>query len=191
MNQSQFINYLIERYNYKSYLEIGISTGSTFRRVKCENKTGVDPNVDTTFKLTSDDFFSQNKDTFDVIFVDGLHLAEQSLIDVENSLKILKPGGLVIMHDCRPRHEIEQRRKGSSRHGFWTGDVWKAFVQIRKLAHVDAATFDTDWGLGVVVPRPNTAILEYDGPLDWGVFSQKRNELLRLMDFDGIVKFLP
>lgn len=191
MNQAEFLIYLISRYGYKSYLEIGISSGDTFNSVACEDKTGVDPNVDTTFKMTSDDFFSQNEKTFDLIFVDGLHLAEQSLKDVKNSLRFLNKGGTIVMHDCRPRHEIEQRRKGSHRHKFWTGDVWKAFVQIRKMPDIDAAVFDTDWGLGVVVPKANTQPLIYEGPLDWGIFVERRNELLRLMDFEEMQRFLP
>ena len=41
-NSADIMNYLINSYNYKSYLEIGIQNGYTFTAVKCEYKIGVD-----------------------------------------------------------------------------------------------------------------------------------------------------
>ncbi len=43
--------------------------------------------------MTSDDFFRQYQGPpFDLIFIDGLHLSEQVLTDVRNSLDWLSPG---------------------------------------------------------------------------------------------------
>jgi hypothetical protein len=37
------INGLIGSYNYRRYLEIGVSRGETFKIIKCGVKVGVDP----------------------------------------------------------------------------------------------------------------------------------------------------
>ena len=67
-----------------NYLEIGVNTpsqpGYNWVGVKAKIKHGVDPNVDTTYKMTSDEFFekplSQN---YSIVFVDGLHIFEQAI----------------------------------------------------------------------------------------------------------------
>ena len=37
--------------------------------------------------MTSDEFFKQNEDTYDVIFIDGLHTSDAVYRDINNSLK--------------------------------------------------------------------------------------------------------
>ena len=39
--------------------------------------------------MSSDEFFLKNKDQFDIIFIDGLHVYEQVKRDIENSLIVL------------------------------------------------------------------------------------------------------
>jgi hypothetical protein len=39
--------------------------------------------------MTSDEFFEINKSTYDIIFIDGLHIDEQVERDIINGLKIL------------------------------------------------------------------------------------------------------
>ena len=59
------INAFIKARKYKSFLEIGTADGANFRAVECEKKVNVDPNAEATFRMTSDDFFRQNRDRFD------------------------------------------------------------------------------------------------------------------------------
>ena len=59
--------------------------------------------------LTSDEFFEQNTEVFDVIFIDGLHLSEQVYRDITNSLSCLSENGYIICHDMNPMEEIIQR----------------------------------------------------------------------------------
>ena len=40
--------------------------------------------------MTSDTFFKNNKDKFDVIFLDGLHTYEQTIKDINNAIKAFK-----------------------------------------------------------------------------------------------------
>tara|TARA_B100001059_G_C17655332_1_gene486640 strand:+ start:127 stop:840 length:714 start_codon:yes stop_codon:yes gene_type:complete len=51
------------------------------------------------FKMKSDDFFQNNKEFFDVIYIDGWHGASQVRKDIENSWKFLNVGGIVICDD--------------------------------------------------------------------------------------------
>ena len=88
MNRIQIINNLIKKNNYKSYLEIGVNTpaqpGYSHDSIHVEIKHGVDPNVETTYKMESDDFFKNHiSQKYDIIFVDGLHLFEQAHRDIE------------------------------------------------------------------------------------------------------------
>ena len=67
------IEYLINKYSYSDYLEIGCDQDQLFSKIKIQNKVGVDPNSGGNVRKTSDEFFKENKNKFDIIFIDGLH----------------------------------------------------------------------------------------------------------------------
>lgn len=130
MNKSKIINDIIEEGGFKSYLEIGYAQGSNFKAINVENKTSVDPTApeDTPFdlhKMTSDEFFEANKKKFDVIFIDGLHEAEQVERDILNAWYSLKMGGYIVIHDILPFTEEMQKVPRTQEQ--WTGDVWRAW----------------------------------------------------------------
>ena len=52
-----------------------------------------------TFRGTSDEFFFENKDTFDFIYIDGNHQPRQVTKDAINAFEILKPGGIMAFDD--------------------------------------------------------------------------------------------
>ena len=160
-SRSNLINYLIGLYGYKSYLEIGVNNGENIERVECSYKVGVDPsnNYDkVTFNITSDDFFAQNKDTFDIIFIDGLHQYDQVKKDINNSLKVLNKNGVILLHDCMPSSFMRQAPKRSS--NIWNGDVWKNIVECRSLNEIDTYTIYADHGIGLILKRKNRNKLE-------------------------------
>jgi hypothetical protein len=130
MERCDVINYLINKYNYKSFLEIGTGPG-TFPRIICEEKFGVDPDPATnpTYLMTSDQFFAENHRKFDIIFIDGLHHEEQVTRDILNSLQCLNRNGTIVVHDCFPKSEIAQRVPREVE--WWNGDVWKAWMKFR------------------------------------------------------------
>ena len=99
--RTDLINYLITKHGYQTYLEIGLADGKNLESVIAPHKVGIDPSPASpaTHRMTSDAFFAVNKETFDIVFVDGLHLYEQALKDVENALACLNPGGVIVMHD--------------------------------------------------------------------------------------------
>ena len=147
MNRTDIINRIIQERGYKSYLEIGVQNGFNFSSVKCEQKTGVDPDpkaIGATDKVTSDDFFKTNKETFDCIFIDGLHTYEQSKKDFKNALKALSKQGCIIMHDVLPHNEVYTSID-------WCGEVYKTALLIAKSYNV--ITWDDDHGVLVVFPN--------------------------------------
>jgi hypothetical protein len=156
----QIINHFIRTRGYRRYLEIGVSSGRSIARTRCADRVGVDPEPRTEahgFALhakTSDEFFRDNTSTFDIVFIDGLHLAEQVLRDVLNSLAVLNANGIVLLHDCNPlSEEVQFREQPRGAKQGWSGDVWKAIVYIRRcVPQVYCRVLDTDQGIGVVVP---------------------------------------
>ncbi len=185
MKRVELINTLIERNRFQNYLEIGCAKNRTFNQVQAANKVGVDPISGGTVRKTSDEFFAQSKETFDVIFIDGLHHWEQVLRDVENGLAALSPKGVMILHDCLPTKEVHQLREPSPQSRAWTGDVWKAVVELRGWPHIDVAVLNSDWGLGVILNRPNTAPFTLDKKiedLDWHWFQLNSQTALRVVD---------
>jgi hypothetical protein len=131
----------------KSYLEIGVEYGTTFNNVHFLNKVGVDPSpkIDDHRILlkTSDKFFEDNNkcNTFDVIFIDGMHQANFFLKDFINSMKVLNEGGVIIVDDILPLNYNEQL-KIPVKHYYednilkygepWTGDGWSVVYFILK-----------------------------------------------------------
>lgn len=151
MNRVDVINLLIEKNNYKSYLEIGVQNGYSFNNVKCEMKIGIDPdsNSAATFKMTSDQFFKDKCiSRFDIIFIDGLHHSDQVLKDINNSFAYLNKNGIVVVHDCLPKEEIHQIVPRVSK--IWNGDVWKAMIMLKRIGCYKFNVIDTDYGIGLV-----------------------------------------
>lgn len=191
MNRIELLNYLIRSRSYNSYLEIGCAGNRTFRRIRAHHKVGVDPNRGGTLRISSDRFFDINQENFDLVFVDGLHHAEQVLRDVGNALRQLNDGGCIVLHDCLPTTEGQQNRTKPST-GSWTGEVWKAVVQLRTRPDCDLAVLDSDWGLGVLFKRANSEPLTMTNCecLSWLDDETSKRELLRVVDVTGIKSFI-
>ena len=95
-----------------------------------------------------------NNIKFDVIFIDGLHLASQVDIDVKNALKYIKDDGFIVLHDCNPPTEWHARESyeyfQTPALGFWNGTTWKAFLKWRYNPSVNSCCIDSDWGVGIL-----------------------------------------
>ncbi len=156
----EIIQKIIDKENYKTYLEIGCDKNENFSKIKVEKKIGVDPLRGGTMRMTSDKFFSLNKEFFDLIFLDGLHTYEQTITDINNSLKVVNNNGVIIIHDCLPKkiwNQIVPRV-----YGHWNGDVWKAIVHSRTYENADTYTCIADHGLGLIFKRKNRNQLYLD-----------------------------
>jgi hypothetical protein len=159
MKRFDIINYLIRVNNYKSFLEIGTQEHINLSNIIIDKKVSVDPDpeVNADFILPSDDFFKQNRDKFDIIFVDGLHHADFVYRDMINSLKILNPGGCIVVHDVIPysfeSQLIPLEKTLETGSGIWNGDVWKGWVKLRtERKDLNMKVVNTDHGCGIIHP---------------------------------------
>lgn len=132
----------------QDYLEIGCANNALFHSVFADNKIGVDPQSGGTHRMTSDEFFENNKQKFDVIFIDGLHEFQQVHNDLLNSIKCLKKGGIIAFHDMIPRNWLEEHMPRIN--SVWTGDVWKVAFELLQATGVDFKIVKADHGVGVL-----------------------------------------
>lgn len=152
--RTQTINELIESKGYSSYLEIGLGTGSNFNAIELDNKYGVDPKMPIptsglTYEMYSDEFFFENDLYFDIIFIDGLHHADQVERDIVNAWNCLNKGGMILIHDVKPpsyEATIVPRKQNQ-----WTGDVFKAWHGFKETyPKIKTGYIEEKYGLGVI-----------------------------------------
>ena len=145
------INLAVKKTNAKSYLEIGCDKDEVFSQVNVQTKIGVDIIRGGTHRMTSDWFFITNNQTFDVIFIDGLHYYEQLHRDVTHSLKFLNKNGIIIIHDLLPITEKQTAIPfpGSWYPG-WLGDAYKVNFDLINNPFFDFHIVKTDLGCGII-----------------------------------------
>ncbi len=190
-SRTEIIQSIIDEKKFNDYLEIGCDKDENFSKIKIPNKTGVDPLRGGTVRMTSDNYFSNNKNNlFDLIFLDGLHTYEQTIKDIFNSLKTLKKNGVIIVHDCLPKkiwNQIVPRM-----YGHWNGDVWKAIVHSRTIQSVDTYTCLADHGLGFIFNRPNRNLLKIENKnfkkLRFSEYYKNHDEFMNLVNFRDLKK---
>jgi SAM-dependent methyltransferase len=210
-SRTEVINKLLRRFNRPTtYLEIGVrDPEDNFVKISSEQKFSVDPGFEVQenkadFPCTSDVFFRRLKsrewkgvpDQFDLIFIDGLHTAEQADRDIANSLEILAEGGFIVMHDCNPPtewHAREEFRFGRSPAGkYWNGTSWKAFLKWRKNKDVYSCCVDTDWGVGIIskkflLGKATSLANEF---YEYKVFEAHRKEFLNLLTMEEFTQLI-
>jgi hypothetical protein len=202
------INFLLQKINkpHSIYLEIGVrNPQENFDKIDAVTKYSVDPGFENKqnpvdFKMTSDDFFSAldsgkilSKDNkFDLIFIDGLHLADQVERDINNALRYIDDHGFIVLHDCNPPTEFHAREsyyyRNSPAHGLWNGTTWKAFYKARLNKSLFSCCIDTDWGLGIISKSKNIGMYaQVDNPFfEYHVFEANRKDSLNLISFDEL-----
>ena len=154
--------------------------------------------------MTSDEFFRQLQAgeilsrymQFDVIFIDGLHLAEQVDRDVANALQFVKEDGFIVLHDCNPPTEWHAREDYyfplSPAKLYWNGTTWKAFLKYRFDDSLYSCCVDTDWGVGILSKSRNLgkAIPASNPFFEYNVLNDNRREMLNLVSFDTLRELL-
>lgn len=101
------INHFIKRYDYKSYLELGVrDKTNTYNHILCDNKTGVDIDgrCQPDYVMSTDEFFATVAvdKKWDIIFIDASHEKGQVRKDFNHSLEHLNDNGTIIMDDINP-----------------------------------------------------------------------------------------
>lgn len=188
----EIINEIANHFGHNRYLEIGLFLGNNFKHIICEWKESVDPNASThpTHAMTSDEFFGQTQDEWDLIFVDGLHTEEQVLKDIDNALLHLAEGGTIIVHDCNPETENEQRDLSAyDQKGVWVGMVWRGFARLRMTRpDLYMAMIDADFGCGVIRRGRQECFPENE--LSFPFFVQNRKALMNTIEPEDFWKWL-
>ena len=192
MKRTEIIQGFINKINAQKYLEIGMGCGTNHRSIRCGYKLSVDPMLQSrnpvTHTMTSDDFFKQNKEVFDVIFIDGLHWSEQVYRDVINALDVLSDGGVIVCHDMCPPDEDHQLYPQPVTQANWTGDCWKAWVKLKtERSDLVMAVVDTDYGCGIIT-RGKQELIVVDKELTWELLDSNRIELLNLISIEEFKK---
>jgi len=194
----------------RSYLEIGVSEGESIRLAGPGTRAiGVDPSPQVKFALgpnvrifseTSDDFFAQHDVRaelgglpVDLAFIDGMHQFEFALRDFVNVEALCTPDSTILIHDTCPLDERTAERERVT--GFWSGDIWRLVLALRKhrpdLAVHTVATYPTgltvvrnlDPGSRYLRDRLDEVIREYLA-VDFGVLARRKAEALALFPND-------
>jgi hypothetical protein len=209
--RTKVINYLLSLFDRDTkYLEIGVrNPNDNFNHIRSAIKYSVDPGFEyienpVDFKMTSDLFFENlnknkilsNEIKFDLIFIDGLHLAEQVNQDISNSIDFISEDGFIVLHDCNPPTEWHARENYhyimSPAKNFWNGTTWKAFVKWRSNSLINSCCVDTDWGVGVFSKvQPIGKCIEEKNPFyEFNLFDSNRIEYLNLISFEELKRLL-
>ena len=210
-SRTEIINFLLSLNKEGTcYLEIGVRNPEhNFNHIKASTKYSVDPGIDfvenpVDFKMTSDEFFQKlsvnevlSKEVkFDVIFIDGLHLAEQVDRDIENAINYIKDDGFIVLHDCNPPtewHARESYRYFNSPAGeIWNGTTWKAFLKWRFSASINSCCIDSDWGVGILSKNYQIGkSIESTNPFfEFSVLEENRKAYLNLIDFEAFKRLI-
>lgn len=205
------INELLRRFDRPTrYLEIGVrNPNDNFAKIDAAEKHSVDPGVEfeanpVDFKLTSDEFFGQldagrllSPDyKWDLIFIDGLHLADQVDRDVANALRYIADDGFVVLHDCNPPTEWHAREN----HNYdltparlmWNGTTWKALFRQRFNPEVSVLCIDSDWGVGIIMKNRMLPPLtvNHNPYYEFHTFDATRRDSINLMTYDEFRRLL-
>lgn len=194
-HHTQLLNALIEKYGLKSYLEIGIQNpANNFDKINCERKVGVDPDVmnrSDIYDISSDRFFldhfnthifNPTPETFDLIFIDGLHHADQVKRDFENSLRCLSDNGFIVIHDVLPENEAGTIVPRETK--VWWGTVFSFAMNIHRLYYgLSFITLNIDNGCMVVRKTGTVGDFKFQPyNFSWQEYLQDGKRLMNVTD---------
>ena len=194
----------------RTYIEIGVETGSSLQLTAPETLAlGVDPQPQLrfvpgpnvrVFAETSDEFFARHDVRaelgglpVDLALIDGLHHFEYALRDFMNLERLCAPQSTILIDDCFPHDRRTAERERFIE--FWSGDVWKVIVLLKKyrpdLAIHTVATPPTgmcivrnlDPGSRFIADNLQRLIDEF-AKLDYGYLEKDRAKKLNLFPND-------
>ena len=86
---------------------------------------------------------------YDLIFVDPWHSYDAGILDLNGALCLLRPGGVIVVHDCNP---TDPTIVGSDfKDGDWCGLTYQSFIDFVLAAQpAGYLVVDTDYGCGLV-----------------------------------------
>lgn len=113
ISHTDFITHVLQVYQPKSYLELGLYQGETINKIssfvpRCIGVDIVPVNVNSNcefHQMTTDEFFTTFSENIDAVFIDADHSIESVRRDFENVVKLLNPNGVVFLHDTDPESD--------------------------------------------------------------------------------------
>ena len=181
------INDLISDLNYKSYLELGVSVGESWKLISCENKIGVDNNInvanefDGVIHATTDDYFLNNQNKFDIIYIDALHEKNQVYKDFKNSFNALNDSGIIIFHDINPL-DISQTHFNSS------GDVFELWIELSNTYKVYTIKGTAGDSVGIFIKSENSKFIDIEiKDYTYQFFSENREDFISYLNYEEII----
>jgi hypothetical protein len=180
------IQYLIDKFKYTSYLEIGVRQNEnklSIDHINCSEKTGVDiENRGQKYVMSSDQFFNTISLTqkYDIIFVDGDHEKNQVYKDILNSLNHLNENGFIVCHDINPLEEFLLAPR-------YCNNAWEAFAKLRS-ERTDLEMYSLTLeapGVGII-RRGSQKIYDKKIIPNWEFLNSNRQELLNLIDINTL-----
>ena len=182
-NSFDIINHLINTYNFKSYLEIGVRDNMgklSINHIQCSKKDGVDivPGR-ANYTMTSDKFFNiiPLDQMYDIIYVDGDHEKSQVLKDVNNSLNHLNEGGIIVCHDINPPEELHLKPR-------FCNNAWEAWAELRSTRpELEMYALGIDLGPGII-RKGNQEVYKDKIENTWDYLNVNRQKLLNEINLD-------
>ena len=97
--------FILTNFNVKNVVCVDIWEDINFKDIQKSNYENYKKNIEEflnkvkTYKGTSDSFFLNQRENFDVIYIDGSHETDQVYKDIKNSWKVLNNKGVLICDD--------------------------------------------------------------------------------------------
>jgi hypothetical protein len=186
----QYIGVLMNLHEWlapMSYFEIGTKEGDSLVIANCaalavdskfalgkRDFVGKKP-LCALYQMPSDTFFSQHDPSvifdgpIELAFLDGMHYCEYLLRDFANTERYCRRSSVIALHDCVPveiaiAHQKAAPSVEASRAGWWTGDVWRTLLALRKhrpnLAFTVVDSFPTGMVLVTNLDPQSTALTD-------------------------------
>jgi hypothetical protein len=167
MNHVEILQYLIDKYQFKSYLEIGVTGGLGHLKINCQTKESndiVDYNpifnvkYDITYLMPSDEMFAKMPidRKYDLIFIDGMHDEDYVDRDIINALKHLNSNGFICLHDVIPLSSMSQTSyECFNSEMAWNGTVWKSITKLQNNNLEFYTVINDDSGLTIIKYKDN------------------------------------
>lgn len=110
-HHGNIIKEIVKNTSCNNYLELGIYDGLNISEIApfVKRAVGVDFLDKREYfnyefiQSSTDDFFINNNEIYDIIFIDADHNVDSVKKDLENSLKILNKHGIIFLHDTHPK----------------------------------------------------------------------------------------
>lgn len=202
VNKGDIINRLIDRFNFKSFLEYNKFDGKNFyENILCEEKEiayqpeesyldghnlkrllAAAEGADIDRILPLDRLLTRFKNRkFDIIFFDPIHIRPEVDLCLQKLPQLLNPGGILVVHDCNPEYiELTSVKR---RPGAWTGETFKAFALFRHFNREQTITVSEDFGVGLIWNKDLNLDYQVEWDIDYKDFSQDKVEYIGLIDF--------